>query len=137
MDLRTYFEKEGNNKEIWHKIESKQPVIIENKPSPDVVNQTNLTPENNDNEILLNQVKKEEKATKLDILKNFIKRLIDSIMGTRGEENEVQIKAMPQREQKRIEETHSSFTWSLGWESVKDANASGGTWRISKTQVPD
>ena len=133
-DLRTYLE--GNNKEIWHKIESNQPVINENKPSSDTINQTvlNVTPENTGNDTSLNQVKKDGKVTKLDLLKNFIKKFFDALMGTSKTDNEFQMNAMPQKEPKRIEETHSSFTWSLGWESVKDANASGGTWRISKTQ---
>lgn len=33
---------------------------------------------------------------------------------------------------KRIEETDSSFTWTPGWESQKNANASGGTWKVSR-----
>lgn len=31
----------------------------------------------------------------------------------------------------KIEESHSSFTWTPGWESLKDANASGGTLKVS------
>lgn len=33
---------------------------------------------------------------------------------------------------KRIEETDSFFTWTPGWESQENANASGGTWKVSK-----
>ncbi len=36
---------------------------------------------------------------------------------------------------KRIEETDSSFTWTPDWESQKNTNASGGTWKVSK--IPD
>lgn len=35
----------------------------------------------------------------------------------------------------QIEESHSSFTWTPGWESLKDANASGGTLKVSG--IPD
>jgi hypothetical protein len=31
----------------------------------------------------------------------------------------------------QIEESHSSFSWTPGWESLKDANASGGTLKVS------
>lgn len=31
----------------------------------------------------------------------------------------------------QVEESHSSFTWSPEWETLKDGNASGGTLKVS------
>lgn len=33
----------------------------------------------------------------------------------------------------RMEETDSAFVWTPGWESQKYSNASGGTWKVSRT----
>ncbi|HYN44790.1 MAG TPA: hypothetical protein VER35_02205 [Candidatus Limnocylindrales bacterium] len=127
IDLRTYVEKDSDKKEqVWHKIESIQHVIAMNQSAHQAPGNQTMTKKGKD--VIPVQVKNEVKITKFDIFKTLIRKFFDSVMGTKAGENEVMT------EQKRIEETHSSFTWSLGWESVKDANASGETWRISKTQ---
>lgn len=135
IDFRTYIEK-GSKEDFWHKIESNRPVI--GQPSPQVMQENvvqntsqNIAQEKPENITL---PVKEEKRTKLDIIKKFIFEFIESIIGSEMAEEPAKqkVNATPPRI-KRMEETHSSFTWSLGWESQEHANASGGAWRVSKT----
>lgn len=129
LDFRTYLEKDSRNKDYWRKIESNLPIIDTRPPAP-------ITPENtsqDQNNITLPTQEKEESKTKLGIIRNFIREFIKFILGEKRAEETVQPTSLPEAESsiKRIEETHSSFTYSLGWES--QSNASGGTWKISET----
>ncbi len=129
LDIRTYLEKDIRSKEDYRrKIESNQPVIDTRPPAP-VTPPENIS-QNQDN-ITLPTPEKEESKTKLGIIKNFIWDFIKFIMG--GEKNSQetvpQVMAEANNTIRRIEETHSSFTYSLGWESM--GNASPGTWKVS------
>lgn len=141
IDFRTYLEKDNSNKEdIWRKIESNQPVIGPRQPTPAIApenvdpKQKNISLSNDENITLPALAEKEERKTKLGIIKNFILMFIGSITGKQGiEESQAASLMEIQPVIKRIEETHSSFTWTVGWERQEDANASSGTWKVSGT----
>ncbi|VVB85356.1 Uncharacterised protein [uncultured archaeon] len=132
VDFRSYIEKDSSKKEdFWNKIESNQPVIETRQTAP-VITPANVSqkPEN----ITQPFVKKEDRRTKLEILRDFILELISPFTGkTKIEESKPVSRQAIQPTVKRIEETQSSFTWTLGWESQVNANASGGTWKASDT----
>ena len=128
LDFRTYIGKDSLNKEdYWRKIESNLPIIDTRPPA-------SITPGNTsqDNITLPPPIKVESK-TKLGIIKNFIRDLIKFILGDKGSQETVQNVSLPEAKIniKRIEETHSSFTYGVGWESL--SNETGGTWKQSGT----
>lgn len=130
LDFRTYIGKDSRNKEdYWRRIESNLAIIDTRPPAP-------ITPENTSQDIdniTLPTPEKEESKTKLGIIKNFIREFIKFILGEKSPQETVQKISLPEVKisVKRIEETHSSFTYGVGWESM--SNASGGTWKKSGT----
>ena len=141
IDFRTYLEKDSSRKEdIWRKIESNQPVIGLGQPTPAVApenigqKQENISLTNNENITQPTLAEKEERKTKLAIIKNFILKYIGSIVGKPEiEESQAASLIGIQPVIKRIEEMHSSFTWTVGWERQEDASASSGAWKVSGT----
>lgn len=134
LDFKTYIEKDSSKREdVWRKIESNKPVIGIRQPQP-VITPENIS-QKPENITLRTPAKKEEGKTKLGIIKNFILELIRSIMGQERIEDSdrLQVQHEVQPIIKRIEETHSSFTWTVGWVGQENANASGGTWKVSET----
>ncbi len=131
LDFRTYIEKDSKREDVWRKIESNQPVIGIRQPQP-VITPENIS-QKPENITLPTPAKKEERKTKLGIIKNFILELIRSIMGKEKIEESQQSSKQATLTIKRIEETHSSFTWTVGWVGQENANASGGTWKVSET----
>lgn len=130
LDFRIYIEKDSRDKDYWRKIESNAPVIDLRQPAPVT------TPENttlHQDNITLPTPVKEESKTKLGIIKNFIREFIKFILGEKGSQEIVQQVSLPEAKIsiKRIEETHSSFTYGVGWESI--SNASGGNSKESGT----
>lgn len=133
-DLRTYLEKDSSKKENFPRIvESNGPVLEIGQTAP-IITPANISQEKPENNTQLAPVKKEEikkgeVKTKLEVLKNFISRFIELFKGKEKSEELSQTAVQPAIE--RREETDSSFTWTLGWESRQDTNASGGTWKVS------
>lgn len=126
IDFRTYIEKDKKD-DFWRKTESNQ-LVIEKQPAPVI------TPENTSMETPTPPapIMREKRMTKLEIIKSFIIHFIEVLTGKEQKE-ETKLAPQPEVNVKKIEETHSSLTWTLGWESQDNANASGGTWKISGT----
>lgn len=135
-DLRTYLEKDNSKKEAFpHIVESNGPVLEIGQTAP-VITPANISQEKPENittpaSVNKEEIKKEEVKTKLEVLKNYIMSFIELLKGNEKSEISPQTAIQPLTE--RREETDSSFTWTLGWESQRNANASGGTWKVSGT----
>ncbi len=135
-DLRTYLENDNSKKEEFpHVIESNGPVMEIGQTAPVItpVNISQEKPENSTPPALATkeEINKEEVKTKLDILKDFIMKFIEFLKRKEESGKPTQTAVQPVTELR--EETESSFTWTLGWESRQDTNASGGTWKVSGT----
>lgn len=126
IDFRAYIEKDQKD-DFWRKTESNQ-LVIEKQPEPAI------TPENTGMETPAPRVPimREKRMTKLEIIKNFVLHFIEYIVGKEQKEETSRLAPQPEVNVRKIEETHSSLTWTLGWESQDNANASGGTWKISR-----
>lgn len=133
-DLRTYLEKDSGKKEDFLQVIGSNQPIIEIRPPAPVTTPENIS-KNKENITIPNPAKEEVINTKLGIIKNVIREFIKFIMGEKKAPETVQQVSLPEAKNsiKRIEETHSSFTYSVGWESQSNVNASGGTWRVSRT----
>jgi len=131
-DVITYLQKDSSSKEEFlRKVESNQPIIAIRKAEKPAVPEKPVNISKPEPAKVAPVVKQEEK-TKMDVIRNYIFELIDLIIvkpeANASTHNKIILPVI-----KTVEETHSSFTWAVGWQSQDNLNASGGTWKVSNS----